>query len=292
MRSLLITGASGLLGGNLSFIALEEWDVHGTYLSNRPSMNGPTWHRMDLRDADSVNSVFSKVCPETVVHTAAIADIDECEAKPEEAWQVNCLGTKRVVEACGDFGAKLVHISTSNVFDGEKGDYIESDPRRPINAYSRSKIAAEDEALGLSDSIVARTALVLGFNRTGGRSFLARAVEKLSTGSLGLPGDEIRSPIDVKTLCSGLLELIDLDERGVFHIAGVEYLTRFRIGLKIAEKLDAERSRVEILRRIPDDRAPRPRDASLNTRKARSVLSLRLPNCDEALRRALDFRDG
>ncbi len=230
--------------------------------------------------------------PDLIVHTAAIADIDACEANPELAWSTNSLGTRYVAKAARTTGSRLIHLSTSNVFDGQKGDYSESDPTHGVNVYSRTKIASEQEVLKFEGCVVVRTSLVLGFPKPAGRSFLARAVLALRQGrSLLLPDDEIRSPIDSWTLASCILELGSQGEAGIYHIAGTERLSRYEMGLKIAHRIAADHSLVVPLQEICPDRAPRPADASLNTSKARNLLKTDLPDCGQAIDRAFRWAD-
>ena len=61
--------------------------------------------------------------PDVVVHTAALGDVDACERHPDEAYRVNVQGTEAIARAAVAVGAKLIHISTDQVYDGVKGDY-------------------------------------------------------------------------------------------------------------------------------------------------------------------------
>lgn len=290
MRKLFVTGGSGLVGGSVCSLALDDWEVSAAYLSNPPSLEGIDWHRVDICETESVEDVLASVEPDLIVHTAAMADIDACEARPQLAWQINVVGTRNVAKATESLGARLIHISTSNVFDGEKGNYVESDPKQAINEYSRTKIAAEDEALCCRDNLIVRTSIVLGFPKTAGRAFLPRAVKTLrKSENLPLPTKEIKSPIDVWTLSSCILELGSSNHSGIFHVAGTEFLPRFEMGLKIAEKIGCDPSLIVPVEEPPTGRAPRPRDASLNTDKARSVLRTTLPDCRGSIDRAFSW---
>jgi len=286
-RRLLVTGGSGLVGGNVCFLASDGWEVLGTYRRNRPSLPGIQWHHMELTNPKSVREALSELRPDVVVHTAAMADIDACEAQPDLAWKVNVLGTQNVSLAAASLGSRLVHLSTSNVFDGKRGNYTESDQTNPINRYAETKIAAEAEALSFPGNVIIRTSIVLGFPKTDGRSFLRKTVDSLRRGDrISLPVEEIRSPIDVWTLSRAILELAQGSYEGILHIAGTEFISRHRMGVKIAAKLGIAESRVVPVRKPPPGRAPRPMNVTLNTAKARSILKTDLPDCDGAIERA------
>ena len=287
LKRLLVTGGSGLVGGSVCALAAGSWQVHGTYHRNKPSLFGVDWRQLDITNASSVEALTEAVKPHVIIHTAAIADIDACEKDPETAWRSNVAGTANVARAAEAAGSRLIHMSTSNVFDGEKGDYLESDPVAGTSVYSKTKIASEAEALACRNTVIIRTSLVLGFPKTGGRSFLSTAVRTLEDGrTLPLPANEIRSPIDVWTISSSMMELGELSETGIFHIAGIEKLSRYEMGLKIADKTGCDHSLVVPVTETPPDRAPRPRDSSLDTSKARAVLRTSLPDCSLAIDRA------
>jgi dTDP-4-dehydrorhamnose reductase len=271
-------------------LALEggEWEVTATYLHNPPPVDDVTLHRLDVADRDGVWTLMEKEAPDLIVHTAAIADIDVCQRLPELAWKVNADGTRNMAEAAAKRGAKLVHLSTSNVFDGREGHYSESDQTCAINTYAETKIAAEKSAACVAGAVIVRTSLVLGLPKPIGRSFLAKTVARLRQGmEVALPREEIRSPVDSRTLSSCILELSLLELEGIFHVAGTQALSRYDMGLVIADKIGCDPNLIVPMTEIPVDRAPRPRDATLDTAKARSLLGVDLPDCAKAVERAL-----
>jgi dTDP-4-dehydrorhamnose reductase len=245
---------------------------------------------MDLCDPDSVRAAFEYARPDITIHTAAIADIDACERNPDLAWKTNSDGTRLVCRGVQEQGSRLVHISTSNVFDGKRGNYLETDPTGGINVYAESKISAEREAQKVDGSMVIRNPIVLGFPIISGRSFLLRTVTDLEEArSITLPIREIKTPIDSWTLSMCILELVRSGCEGIYHVAGTEALSRYEMGLRIAEKLGCDPSLVIPLVNPPPERAPRPLNATLNTAKAGSILKLDLPDCREAIERAFRF---
>ncbi len=259
-----------------------------TYLHHRPPFKDVTLHRLDVADRNGVWALIGREAPDLIVHAAAIADIDVCQRLPDLAWKVNADGTRNVAEAAAKSGSKLIHLSTSNVFDGRKGQYSEDDERRAINTYAETKIAAEDAVTSLARAAVVRTSLVLGLPRPIGRSFLAKSVARLKEGlEVALPTEEIRSPVDSKTLSSCILRLSMPELEGVFHIAGSEALSRYDMGLVIADKAECDPNLIVPMAEIPEDRAPRPRDSTLDTAKARKLLGVDFPSCAEAVERAL-----
>jgi dTDP-4-dehydrorhamnose reductase len=153
--------------------------------------------------------------------------------------------------------------------------YREDDERKPVNHYGWTKVAAEDavrEADG--NTAIARLPLVMGLPAfEGGNSFLAKMLAAWKRGeSVGVPDNEVRTPVDVVTAARALLELCELDFQDTVHIAGNERLNRFDYVKRIAERFGYSQDWVEANdpSSIPN-RAPRPLDVSLDNHKAREL---------------------
>ncbi len=292
MRRLFITGASGFVGGHLARQAVSHgWSVAGGYLSERPHIRGVWPVRMDLRDEHSVGSAILSAQPDAVVHLAAISNIDYCEQHPNEAREINTAGTAGVADASARCGARLVSISTDNVFNGTAGGYNESDTPNPLNEYGRSKAAAEKEALGrCPGALVVRIPLVLGFPWGAGGSFLSGLVATMRAGGrLWFLTDEVRTPIDASSLSDALLELATRGDAGILHVAGTQAASRADIGRMLLADLREPETAADYFssadRESPPGRAPRPRDISLATERAAGLLGTPLPDLRGAMRR-------
>jgi len=123
--------------------ARHDYEVHA-FSRRDPGISLPNvhWHHFDALDDGALASHLSDVRPDAVVHAAAIAAIDYCKAHKDEAWTVNVEFTRRLAEHCSNLGAKLVFVSTDNVFDGEGGNYREQDQTNPLNYYGRTPAPA------------------------------------------------------------------------------------------------------------------------------------------------------
>jgi dTDP-4-dehydrorhamnose reductase len=276
-RKLLVTGANGFVAGSVLAQAGAEWEVHalsrGEAITRR---EGRRWHRFDPLQPGRLAEFFQEARPDAVIHTAALSDVDYCQAHPELARAVNVGLTRALAELCAGAGAKLVLCSTDTVFDGGHAPYREEDPPGPVNLYAQTKVAAEQIAHQLgARAVIARLALVAGLPVMGaGNSFLARMLAALKEGRR-VSGftHEVRTPIDVITLGRALLELAAGDHHGIFHLAGNSRLSRFEIAQQVAARFGFPPSLVvaQAPALLPG-RAPRPRDVSLDNRKARAQL--------------------
>ena len=287
-NTLILTGAHGFVAGSVLAQSRHQWQVHavsrGEPLAAR---DGLQWHTCDPQRPAQLAQLFHEARPQAVIHTAAAADIDFCQAHPEAARAANVEFTRTVVDLCGDTGARLVFCSTDTLFDGEHAPYSEDATPGPVNFYAQTKVEAEQLVARLgSQAVIARLSLVVGLPLLGaGNSFLVRMIAALKDGkTVSVPEREVRTPVDVITLGRALLELAARNHHGIFHLAGSSRVSRFEMAQKIALCFGLPQSLV-----IPQDalnapdRAPRPRDVSLNNGKASALLETPMRTLDEGL---------
>jgi dTDP-4-dehydrorhamnose reductase len=291
----LLTGGNGFVAGSVIKQAPPDCELH--VLSRQEAqVSGANmrWHTLAALDEEHIRQAFEESRPDAVLHLAALADIDYCQAHPEEARAVNTELTQTIATLCAARGCRMIHASTDTVFDGVKGMYVESEPPSPVNTYAETKAAAEKAVSStVKDYVVARFSLVVGLPMLGrGNSFLARMIPTLQAGKeLGVPDNEIRTPVDVVTLGRALLELAGSDFTGFIHLAGNDALNRWTMVRRIAVRLGLNENLV-----VPNNpaqipgRAPRPPDVSLNNALARRVLKTPMLNLDQAVDLIMESR--
>lgn len=130
---ILITGASGLLGSNLS----QEFQ------SRNVSCITPSHSEFNIINYEQLDSLIKNNIPDIIVHCAAIAKFADVEKDPILALDTNIIGTTNIVKLCINYNIRLIFISTSHVFDGKKGMYDISDQINPLTKYSKTKAAGE-----------------------------------------------------------------------------------------------------------------------------------------------------
>ena len=272
-RKLIVTGANGFVAGSVLAQAGGEWQVHavsrGNPLIRRDQL---AWHTCDPLVPAQLTQLFHEVKPSAVIHTAALADIDFCQAHPEMSRAVNVDLTRTLADLCRDTGAKLVFCSTDTIFDGEHAPYDEDARPGPINFYAETKVEAEQIVTRLgAQAAIARLSLVVGLPVFGaGNSFLARMIATLKAGQpVAATEREVRTPVDVITVGRALLELAAGNQAGIIHLAGHDQLNRFQIAQKIAARFGFPPQLI-VAQAVAawSGRAARPRDVSLNNAKA------------------------
>jgi dTDP-4-dehydrorhamnose reductase len=288
---LLVTGATGFVAGNVLRQAPADLEVHALSRGAASLKRlGLRWHSFDPLDSGRLEALFRTVRPDAVIHAAALADIDYCEAHPEEARAVNVELTRSLAGMCTTYGARFVHCSTDTIFDGEHPPYREDSPPGPVNFYARTKVEAEQLVARICPAaVIARLSLVVGLPVAGTtNSFLAKWLATLRAGKqLNAFTHEVRTPIDVITLSRALLELSELSAdsfAGVVHLAGNDWLSRFEMAQRIAARFGLDqRLIVASYQSAIANRAPRPRDVSLDNSKTRAILRTPMLSFEEAL---------
>jgi len=151
---ILITGSHGQLGRTL----VQEGDFRGWEII------ATDVDQLDITNRQGVLAEVEKCRPDLIINAAAYTQVDECETKTELAYRVNALGPRNLGLACRRWGARLLHISTDYVFDGEKPDpYFEWDPPRPLSVYGCSKWLGEQWVREqCADHFIVRTAWLYG----------------------------------------------------------------------------------------------------------------------------------
>ena len=285
---LLIIGASGFVGQHLARRAVGCFDVWEADLAAPPGEHGVA---IDITSAGSVDAGFHQSVPAAVVLLAGVSDIDQCEARPDLAEAVNVGGTAHVAEACARTGANLLFISSAAVFDGAKHGYRESDSPTPVSVYGRTKANAEELiATMLPAAVVLRLALVIGFAEgSGTNAMLNKFAAKLRAGeTVVLPDFEYRNPVDAGTLSDFIVELLCRGgTSGIFHLGASESISRFELGVRLAERMGFPRHLVQPQTKPSLGRAPRGLDHFLLTDKIRTTCQTPVPSCEEVIERAI-----
>jgi dTDP-4-dehydrorhamnose reductase len=287
-ETVLITGGGGFVGANILAQGLKRFRF--TALEQNPAADFKDeveWITMDLRDERRISQIFDTLKPSAVIHTAAISDIDICEADRALAEEMNVELTRRVAALSAAGGAHLIFFSTDTVFDGKRGGYTEEDEPHPLNFYGEPKVKSESIVLNSGGpAAVVRLSLVMGLPViTRGNSFLAKMLDTLGKGEpVYFPSAETRTPLDVITLSRSVLEIAERGLTGIFHLAGNDRMTRFDMAGRIAAFYGFDQALVRDQLSDPaKKRAPRPADASLDNGKAKRILKTPMLGFEEAL---------
>lgn len=271
MKKILITGATGYLGTCLVKNLSSSFEVTATHFTRQPlSFSYTQWNQLDVTDKKSVERVFEINRPNIVIHCSALASISKCEANPLLAEKVNIEGTNNIFRASNRFNAYLIFLSTDMVFDGESAPYDESSKPAPLSVYGKTKLEAEK--ICLPNSLVLRLSLCYGYTRSGGKSFLESALEKIKRGEKAvLFHDEWRTPLWVWDLAKAVERIAKSRPMGILHLGGSERMSRLEMVQRASKKLGVDSSLIVPLSRLESGGIPRPKDLTLDISKFRKL---------------------
>jgi dTDP-4-dehydrorhamnose reductase len=128
MKTLLM-GCDGQLGQSLADTVPDEFDLVGLDLPE-----------LDITDRKLVHEICHEINPDVIINAAAYTAVDQAESEPAISASVNVEGPRNIAMASRDAGARLIHISTDFVFDGESSEPYKADAvTNPLSVYGRTK---------------------------------------------------------------------------------------------------------------------------------------------------------
>ncbi len=235
MTRWLVTGARGMLGQ----------DVMAALRARRETVMGLGRRELDVTDEAAVRAVIGDYRPGIVVNCAAWTAVDAAEADEQAALRVNGLGAEHLAAACAETGARMVQISTAQVFAGDAGrPYREDDPPAPRTSYGRTKLAGERAVLGLlpDAGLVLRTAWLYG---GAGPSFVHTMIRLAGTETaVAAVADQRGQPTWTADVAVQAIGLAVLGAAGIYHATSSGETTRFGLAREIFTLLGADQDRV------------------------------------------------
>ncbi|MGN1319002.1 MAG: dTDP-4-dehydrorhamnose reductase [Lachnospirales bacterium] len=175
--------------------------------------------------------------PDIIINCSAITDISLCEKDPKLAYAVNAIGARNLSIAARNCGAKIVQISTDDVFDGLKNKpYNEFDIPNPQTVYGKSKCAGEGYVKEFTQRhFIIRSSWVYG----KGNNFINKFIEDTKNNKeISAAYDQFGSPTSALELAKFILFIMKTSEFGTYHATNKGLCSRFELAEKIAYYLD------------------------------------------------------
>jgi dTDP-4-dehydrorhamnose reductase len=219
---IVVTGANGQLGREV----VNRFQAHHDVI--------PLGHAdIELTDAASVTQLIA-LRPAVIIHAAAMTNVDGCAQDPDHAYRVNALGSRWVAMAAKRSHARLVLISTNEVFYGQATHpYGEFDVANPINPYARSKYAGEQAARELLDRLyIVRVAWLFGGQRNFVRTMLRLAATQPA---LRVVHDEVGSPTHAGDVAAVLPDLLESNAYGTYHLVNEGACSRYELARAVLD---------------------------------------------------------
>ena len=266
---LLVTGASGSLGGHIFRLAQssESFDVIGLR-SPRSRNHGEGLVEVDLTNSEHVRSFCQSHHFDGVIHAAALSSVEDCRSNPELSQLVNVVATKQLITVLNERNPSVrsLYVSTDMVFDGREPPYSENDQPNPLSRYGQTKLSGEKAFRDSGGGVIVRLPLMFGFSFGGRKTFFDKQVDLLKSGeTLGLFDDEWRTPLSYRYAASALLDVIKSGFNGLLHVAGDTRVSRYKFGQMLASALQVDPSGIKPVSSLAMEfREPRPQDLTFD----------------------------
>lgn len=300
MKTILVTGANGLLGQNV-IKQLEKKNEYRIVGAGRGECRfnkaeKTIYQSVDLTDQIQVESLFEEFKPKYVIHTAAMTNVDQCEQDKEGCLAANVKATRYIVDQAKKHDAYLVNVSTDFVFDGENGPYIETDEPNPVSYYGWSKLEGEKlvQESGVRASNV-RTIIVYGVVDNMSRSNLVLWTKNSLENKqpIKVINDQYRSPTWAGDLAWACIRLCELEREGIYHISGETTKSIVDWVREVVEFFDLDDSYItEVTSDELNQPAKRPPKTGFDITKAKKVLGYQPKTFKEGIHKMMILMDA
>jgi dTDP-4-dehydrorhamnose reductase len=250
----------------------------------------------DITDPAAVRR-FAAVRPiEWIVNCSAYTAVDKAEDEEEKADALNAIGPANLGREAAELGARVIHLSTDYVFDGEASSpYTEEHRPAPRGAYGRTKARGEKLlAEATHEHFIFRTAWLYGVR---GKNFVYTMLRLMGErDEVSVVDDQRGSPTYTRDLAAAICTIIRADSRayGIYHFTNEGETTWFQFARSIYELGRARgliRRSCEV-RPITTERYPtkaaRPMYSVLSKAKIQRTFGIFIPAWHDGLERFFD----
>ncbi len=281
METILITGAAGLLGSNLSYnlrslaniIAVDNNDVN---IKGVESICG------SALDLQLIDKLMKKHRVTIILHCAALVNMDMCEKDSRNANIVNSLMAGNLSFLADRYNVQMIYISTDAVYPGKKGIlYKETDNTKPISIYGKTKLLGEKYVLHYKKNLVIRTNMY-GFSYKDKVSFAEWIINSLNENQeLNMFDDLYFSPILVNRLCELLFMCVERKLSGLYNICCMGSISKYAFACEIKKQLRLPGSIRKSSMKNHKYFAPRTQNMGMDNSKIVKALNINIPNVDK-----------
>jgi len=257
----IVTGSNGALGTDL----VKELEKR-----NQDVLKG-TRDNINIENRELVFKTITEYKPDVIIHPAAYTQVDMCENMEDYAMKINGYGTKNIVDAAKEVGAKVIYTSTDYVFDGTKPIneiYHVDDKTNPLSVYGKSKLLGEKITREYDKHFIVRTSWVYG--KTG-NNFVKTMLRLSEThDEVNVVDDQIGSPTYTVDLAKLLVDMSLTDKYGTYNATNKGYISWATFAEEIFGVFEKNTkvnriSTEEYLSKQTKTIAPRPLNSQLST---------------------------
>lgn len=212
MKKILVTGCNGQLGRAIR----KEYADSNVEFINTDVTEGDGVKALDITDVNAVLKMVEETKPDVIINCAAHTNVDACETQWDLAYKINAIGPRNLSIAASKAGAKMIHVSTDYVFEGNgTRPYTEFDEPNPVSAYGKTKLEGENFVKAFADKyFILRTAWLYG----EGKNFVKTMLRLAEThDEVSVVSDQLGSPTSAVELAKMIHYLEPTENYGVFH---------------------------------------------------------------------------
>ena len=288
---ILVLGGSGLIG-NFFIHNSTDHEIITTFNKNKINTPNIISKKINLPDDwDKLQNLILEKKPDVILNTMAFSNSDFCETNKEKVYALHVQVTEKITTLCSKINSKIIFLSTDYVFNGQKGNYVETDETNPINYYGHSKDLAEKIILKNENNLVLRTSMVYGSSSKV--RFLRYVIENLSNNQeINTYDDIFNSATNLSELTNGISKAIEFNANGIYHMVGSSCVSRFDFATAVAKVFNFNE---ELIKHVSINsaklKAERPVNACLNNSKAEKTFDIKFSSINEGIKQVYEDKN-
>nr|WP_315255295.1 dTDP-4-dehydrorhamnose reductase [uncultured Flavobacterium sp.] len=278
MKKILVTGANGQLGSELSVLS-SKYPNYEWIFADRT--------KITLNDLEILQIQLEEIQPDIILNAGAYTEVDKAESEKDLAFMINHLAVELIAKYTNENNIKLIHISTDYVFEGTSSIALDEEAiANPINVYGASKRAGEVACLKENpNAIIIRTSWV--YSKFGNN--FVKTMQRLmqERESINVVNDQIGSPTYALDLAQAMLDIVESSNwiSGIYNFSNEGEVSWHEFALAIREYGVYNCNVGKISSSSYPTSAKRPKFSLLDKKKIKEIYNLNVPDYRESLKK-------
>ncbi|KZM44891.1 hypothetical protein OA92_03230 [Marinomonas sp. SBI22] len=293
MKKILILGVSSIIGFQFYLMNREKYHIYGLCRKWSHDKDVKIYTDNEL-NFNSIEKTIYEVNPDLVINCIGINELDLCERFKKDSWRLNVDLVIHLVKILNVLGGRLLSLSTSHIYSGNRTEYFEDSIPDPISEYGKQKKCVEDFIKKNSNNyLILRLSSVIsvryGFQRNNLTNYI---IEKLLRKEVvTLVDDDVTNFIYIDDLVNSIKELINKEATGIYNISGNKAISRYELGNEIMRIMGCEK----LIKRTDlytfSNGLYKKRDLILNNNKLNKEISYKCQSLEDSLKKVLKNKE-